>query len=98
MKYISMKIEPKGRIPPRIEIISGSMNQRFSGIGRGTALTRHGKFGAPEIFFPITVPTSVRGKITKPARAIRASIVVTKISNHLKIQPVDLHGIALEAW
>ena len=30
MKYISIKIEPNGKIPPRIEITAGSMNQRFS--------------------------------------------------------------------
>ena len=37
-----MKIEPNGRIPPRAMITDGSMNHFFSGIGRGTALMRHG--------------------------------------------------------
>ena len=53
------------------------MNHLFSGIGLGTAFTRHGKFGAPFTFFPIMVPTKVSGNITKHAMAISASIVVT---------------------
>ena len=73
-----MKIEPKGSIPPRIEMTAGSMNHLFSGIGRGTALTLHGKFGAPFIFLPTIVPTRVSGNITKHAIAISANIVVTK--------------------
>ena len=71
-------MEPKGKMPPRIDITAGSINHRFSGIGLGTAFTLHGKFGDPFMFFPTMVPTSVNGKITKQAMAIRASIVVTE--------------------
>ena len=38
MKYISIKIDPKGRTPPTSTITQGSMNHFFSGIGLGTAL------------------------------------------------------------
>lgn len=37
----------------------------FSGIGRGTALTRQGKFGWPERFLPRIVPTRFNGRMTK---------------------------------
>ena len=40
--YISMKIDPKGSIPPNITITRGSINHFFSGIGLGTAFTRQG--------------------------------------------------------
>lgn len=62
--YISIKIEPKGKIPPSIIITSGSMNHFFSGIGRGTAFTLHGASGVPARFRPKIVPTSVNGNIT----------------------------------
>lgn len=42
LTYISIKIEPKGRTPPSETIMAGSMYHFFSGIGRGTALTRQG--------------------------------------------------------
>ena len=38
MKYISMKMDPKGSTPPTATITQGSMNHFFSGIGLGTAL------------------------------------------------------------
>ena len=37
MKYISIKMDPNGRIPPTRTITQGSMNHFFSGIGLGTA-------------------------------------------------------------
>ena len=40
--YISIKMDPNGSTPPRATITGGSMNHFFSGIGRGTALTRQG--------------------------------------------------------
>lgn len=36
----------------------------FSGMGRGTVLTRHGALGWPYMFLPNTVPTRFNGKIT----------------------------------
>lgn len=59
-----MNIEPNGNIPPSKIITSGSINHFFSGIGRGTALTRHGASGVPAKFLPRTVPANVNGKIT----------------------------------
>lgn len=64
IKYISMKIDPNGRIPPSIIITNGSMNHFFSGIGLGTAFTLHGASGVPARLRPKIVPTNVRGKIT----------------------------------
>ena len=40
--YISIKMDPNGSTPPNITITSGSINNFFSGIGLGTAFTRHG--------------------------------------------------------
>ncbi len=70
-----MKMEPKGRIPPRATIIDGSINHFFSGMGRGTALTRHGKSGWPDKFRPNTVPTNVKGKIMKIQMQVMATYV-----------------------
>src|SRR5690625_4374592 len=65
MKYISMKMEPKGRMPPSTTITEGSMNHFFSGMGRGTAFTRHGLLDWPDMLRPSTVPTSVSGRMMK---------------------------------
>lgn len=72
-----MKIEPKGRIPPSIMITSGSMNHFFSGIGRGTAFTRHGASGVPARLRPRMVPTSVSGNITNMQIHVTATCVRT---------------------
>ena len=69
---ISMKIDPKGRIPPSITITLGSINHFFSGIGLGTALILQGMLGCPAILRPNTVPTRVRGRITNRQIAITA--------------------------
>lgn len=37
MKYISIKMDPKGRMPPTATMTQGSMNHFFSGMGLGTA-------------------------------------------------------------
>lgn len=57
-------MDPNGKIPPNKIITAGSMNHFFSGMGRGTALTLHGKSGCPAKFLPSTVPTNVSGKMT----------------------------------
>jgi len=59
-----MKIDPKGKMPPSKMMQNGSMNHFFSGMGLGTALTRHGESGEPAKFRPRTVPTNVSGSIT----------------------------------
>lgn len=75
MKYISINIEPKGRIPPRMMMTIGFMNHFFSGIGLGTALILQGLFARPEIFLPNTVPTNVKGKIIKTQMLATANCV-----------------------
>ena len=60
-----MKIDPKGRIPPRIEMTSGSINHLLFGIGLGTALTRQGVDVDPDKFLPKIVPIKLSGSITK---------------------------------
>jgi len=68
--YISIKIEPNGSIPLASTIMDGSMNHFFSGIGRGTALVRHGWLVFPLIFRPKTVPIVVNGRIINKQIAV----------------------------
>lgn len=77
MKYISIKMLPKGRRPPTIEITDGLRYHFFSWIGRGIVLTRHGLFGAPLQFLPTTVPRSVRGNEIK-AQITKTTTIVPK--------------------
>lgn len=65
MKYISIKIEPNGKIPPRRIMTIVSAYHFFSGIWRGIRLTLHGNSGFPNKFLPITVPNKVNGKTKK---------------------------------
>jgi len=37
-----MKMDPNGNTPPKAIIMVGSINHFFSGMGLGTAFTRHG--------------------------------------------------------
>lgn len=73
--YISMKIDPKGSTPPSSTMITGSIYHFFSGMGLGTALTRHGKSGCPSRLRPTTVPTRVRGKMTNRQMHVTATMV-----------------------
>ena len=50
--HISIKIEPNGSTPPNATMTGISMNHFFSGIGLGTALTRHGLSDCPLILRP----------------------------------------------
>ena len=75
-----MKIDPKGRMPPSRTMTVGSMNHFFSGMGRGTALTRQGKLGWPDMLRPSTVPTSVRGRMMK--RPMQATATYTEKQQH----------------
>ena len=59
-----MKMDPKGSKPPTTPMTPGEQYQAFSGIGRGMVLTRHGLFGTPFQFRPMTVPKSTSGKET----------------------------------
>ncbi len=43
MKYNSMKMEPKGKIPANKPKIKGELYDFLSGMGRCNALTRQGK-------------------------------------------------------
>jgi len=64
-KYISIKMDPKGRMPPRMTMTHDSKYHFFSGMARGIGLTRHGKSGLPDQLRPTTVPRSVSGKMRK---------------------------------
>ena len=66
-------MDPKGKIPPSIMITNGSINHFFSGIGLGTAFTRQGASGVPEMFRPRIVPTRVKGRITKMQMHVTAT-------------------------
>ena len=56
---------PKGRIPPKITLTSGCKYHFFSGIDRGTGLTRQGLSARPFQFLPTIVPTIVSGSDIK---------------------------------
>lgn len=77
-----MKIDPNGRTPPSRMITAGSMNHFFSGMGRGTAFTRHGKSGWPSRLRPTIVPISVSGRITKMQMHVTATCV---FKNHVDL-------------
>ena len=70
-----MKMEPKGRMPPSATMTHGSMNHFFSGMGRGTALTRQGWSAAPARLRPSTLPTRLRGRMTNKQMEVTATIV-----------------------
>jgi len=61
-KYVSMNMEPNGRTPPSKEMASGVRYHSRSGMRRGMDFTRHGLFGAPATFRPMTVPNNTSGK------------------------------------
>jgi hypothetical protein len=61
MKYVSMKIEPKGRKPAMRQTKSGEAYHGRSGMGRGMGLTRTGAvFTAPKRR-PAIVPPTLSG-------------------------------------
>ena len=62
--YISMKMEPKGRIPDAGITNMGSAYQGATGIGRGMLLTRQGMSLLPAQCLPKMVPTTLKGRAT----------------------------------
>ena len=77
MKYISIKILPKGRIPPNNMIDKGCIRHLLCGISLAIALTRHGTlFNDPEVCLPNKDPINVNGNMTKIQMAPIANIVV----------------------
>lgn len=54
MKYISMKMEPKGSRPPMRAMMLGCRYHFLAGIGLGMRLTLHGLSGCPAQFLPTT--------------------------------------------
>ena len=54
MKYISMKMDPKGSSPPMRAITQGRRYHCRSGMGEGILLTLQGLSGIPFQFRPIT--------------------------------------------
>ena len=57
MKYISMKMDPKGRIPAAGIRKEGVQYQAAAGTGRGMLFTRHGGSYLPIKLRPNMVPT-----------------------------------------
>lgn len=79
-----MKIDPKGNTPPIREMIRGLVYHLAAGMGRGTAFTLQGLADDPlavpgalgrPILRPTTVPTKLRGRITKAMIENTANIV-----------------------
>lgn len=68
-----MKIDPNGNRPPKSVMKSGSVYHFFSGIGLGTALTRHGWLDWPLMALPRRVPIKLHGNITNTVIATIAS-------------------------
>lgn len=54
MKYISMKMEPKGSRPPMSAMTSGCRYHCRAGMGDGMRFTRHGLSGSPFQLRPTT--------------------------------------------
>ena len=54
MKYISMKMEPKGSRPPMAAMTGGRRYQARPGTGLGMRFTRHGLSGTPFQLRPTT--------------------------------------------
>ena len=54
MKYISMKMEPKGRRPPMSAMTVGCRYHCRAGMGDGMRFTRHGLSGSPFQLRPTT--------------------------------------------
>lgn len=75
-----MNMLPNGSNPPIIETTERVKYHFFSGIGRGIVFTRHGLFGAPLQFLPVTVPKSARGKEIKPHMTKTTTIVPNGIA------------------
>ena len=63
MKYISMKMEPNGRIPVAAIIATGEKYHFFGGIGRGQPCTRVGAVPTPQKERPRRVPPRTCTKI-----------------------------------
>ncbi len=61
MKYISMKMLPKGSKPPTSDITGAVRYHLFWGMGEGIRFTLHGLSGHPFQFLPTTVPKRHRG-------------------------------------
>lgn len=70
MKYISMKIDPKGSTPAAGMTKTGLQYHELSGIGRGMLFTLHGGSYLPFQWRPKIVPTTARGSATNAQIAI----------------------------
>jgi len=68
-KYISMKMEPKGRMPAAGMTNVGSAYQGAMGMGLGMLLTRQGGSNLPAVWRPKMVPVTDSGSATKSQMA-----------------------------
>ncbi len=80
MKYISIKMEPNGRIPAAGIMNAGLQYHTAIGIGRGILFTRHGGSYLPIQCLPNIVPTTARGKATKAQMATILTITENGIA------------------
>ena len=69
-----MKIDPNGSKPPITTIANGFWNHTFVGIGLGIWFTLHGQSGAPYVWRPTMVPSSVSG--TETSAQIRKTTTI----------------------
>ena len=91
-----MKMLPKGSTPPRAINTGGVANQRFSGMSRGIALTRHGSFGVPDQLRPRIVPTTANGSATSShIRMTERTDVVGTVANEPYAKPTTLRTRAV---
>lgn len=86
MKYISMKMDPKGSSPPMSAIIQGLRYQWRSGMGEGILLTLHGLSGSPFQFRPITCEPLRR---VRPARHVTGAVCSLACSSVRREQEVS---------
>ena len=62
MKYISMKMDPKGSRPPMMAMTWGVRYHFFRGMGRAMVFTRQGLSGVPLQLRPTMAPMVARGR------------------------------------
>jgi len=65
MKYISIKILPNGKTPPKRMLTIGCKYHFFSGMSLGTGFILQGLSALPFQFLPTIVPTKVKGNDAK---------------------------------
>ena len=78
MKYISMKMEPKGSRPPMAAMTGGRRYQARPGMGDGMRFTRHGLSGAPFQLRPTTCARYKVFELNTPQRNDTKGLMLTR--------------------